>query len=261
MMHDANLREITPDIKELLDSEALRINNPMFIDSDPVQFPRRFDKLQDIEITAFLSAIIAWGKRTMICRNIERMLSLMDYDPYNYVMDSGYEELESSMNLHRTFFASHFKYFLRGLRLIYSRYDTIDALAASKAVGEREFPSWELVSEMQRYMCDANQGAKCSQCLPTSLETTALKRINMALRWLVRKDGIVDIGTWNSILPSKLFIPLDVHVGNTARNLGLISRKANDRKTTIELTSILRTLRADDPVIYDYALFGIGAGI
>ena len=107
---------------------------------------------------------------------------------------------------------------------------------------------------------EANGGSTNSRCLPTKLNNTALKRINMALRWLVRDDGIVDMGVWNAIKPSQLFIPLDVHVGNTARALGLITRKANDKKTVLELTDILRQMRPSDPVVYDYALFGIGIG-
>ena len=107
---------------------------------------------------------------------------------------------------------------------------------------------------------EANGGAGNSRCLPTGLDKTALKRINMALRWLVRDDGIVDMGVWKSIKPSQLFIPLDVHVGNTARSLGMLTRKANDKRSVLELTSILRKIRPDDPVFYDYALFGIGVG-
>ena len=260
-MKSIDLRPVPEDIRRLLDEEAHRINNESFIASDPVQFPRRFTDQRDIEIVAFLSAIIAWGKRTMICRNVERMLSLMDYSPYAYVMDEGYEELDADMNLHRTFFARHFQYFLRGMRQIYARHSSLDEFAASMRVGEDELPSWRLVACMQEVMRQVNNGEDCSQCLPTNLDQTALKRINMALRWLVRDDGIVDMGVWQSISKSKLYIPLDVHVGNTARDLGLITRKANDRKTVVELTGILRTLRPDDPVYYDYALFGIGVGV
>lgn len=251
---------VNKDIIELLDTEAARINRPEFIGNDPVQFPRRFSRQQDIEIVAFLSAIIAWGRRHMICRNAERMLQLMDYEPYKYVMDAGYEDLDPAMNLHRTFFARHFQYFLRGMRSIFLEYGSLDAFASAMRVGDTDAPAWHLVENMQKIMRRENDGADCSQCLPVNLKTTALKRINMALRWLVRDDGIVDMGIWKSIPKSKLFIPLDVHVGNTARNLGLLDRKANDRKSVELLTETLRTLRPDDPVFYDYALFGIGVG-
>lgn len=252
------MTKIDKDVALLLDMEAERINNPDFIDKDPVQYPRRFERLQDIEIAGLLSAIIAWGNRKMICRDAERMLSLMDNEPYLYVMDEGYEDLNPDMNLHRTFFARHFQYFLRGMRHIYKEYGSLDAFSKAVMAGEATAPSWKLVEEMQKMMCDVNNGATCSQCLPVNLNQTALKRINMALRWFVRDDGIVDMGVWKSIPKSKLFIPLDVHVGNVSRELGLLSRKANDRKSVELLTETLRILRPDDPCIYDYALFGIG---
>lgn len=251
---------IERDIVELLDREATRINRPEFIGNDPVQFPRRFSRRQDIETVAFLSAIIAWGRRTMICRDAERILTLMDHEPYAYVMEQGYEDLDPRMNLHRTFFAEHFQWFLRGLRRIFSDYGSLDSFSAAVGAGKCEAPAWKLVEEMERVMRDENQGLDCPQCLPVNLRNTALKRVNMALRWLVRDDGIVDMGIWESIPKSKLYIPLDVHAGNTARSLGLLDRKANDRKSVELLTSELAAIRPDDPVFYDYALFGIGVG-
>ena len=252
-----SLNMISPDLRELLDSEAKRINNPSFIDLDPVQFPRRFTDLRDIEIASLLCASIAWGNRKMICRDCDRMLALMGCDPYNYVMDQAYEDLPDQ-NIHRTFFARNLRHFLRGLRRVYSTHGSIDAFAAANRVGDDPFPSWRLVALLNNELRLANNGHEDSRCLPLNLQQTALKRVNMALRWLVRRDGIVDLGVWDSIKPSQLFIPLDVHVGNTGRNLGLITRKANDRRTTVELTEALRTIRPDDPCIYDYALFGIG---
>ena len=251
---------IPKDIALLLESEAARINHPDFIGADPVQFPRRFERLQDIEATALLSAIIAWGNRKMICRDAERMLTLMDGQPYDYIMERGYEDLDPDMNLHRTFFGRHFQYFLRGLRRIYADHGSLDAFCSSRVSPGSEAPAWDLVAEMQRVMRAENEGLDCPQCLPTNLNATALKRINMALRWLVRDDGIVDMGVWKSIPKSKLFIPLDVHVGNTARNLGLLQRRSNDRKAVELLTSAMRELRPDDPAYFDYALFGIGVG-
>ncbi len=245
------------DIKELLDYEAQRMNNPGFIDDDPVQFPRRFCKLQDIEIAALLSATIAWGNRKMICKDCARMLSLMDSSPYSYVMDQGYEELPD-MNIHRTFFAKNLRYFLRGLHWIYLRYVSLQDFAAKCGIAATQYPSWNLVEKMNAAFALANGGNADNRCLPLNLETTALKRVNMALRWLVRNDGIVDMGVWSVLKPSQLFIPLDVHVGKTARELGLVKRKADDRRSAVELTRVLREFRPEDPVWYDYALFGIG---
>ncbi|MEG2675331.1 MAG: TIGR02757 family protein [Muribaculaceae bacterium] len=247
------------NLREYLDREALRINNTDFIANDPVQFPRRFERLQDIEIVSILSAAIAWGNRKMICNNCEKMLHIMANEPHNYVMDKAYEDLPD-MNIHRTFFARDFKYMLRGFNRIFSKYGSLHEFAIANHVGTHETPSWRLVELMQVEFSAANDGATNSNCLPTQLQNTALKRINMALRWLVRDDGIVDMGVWSEIKPSQLFIPLDVHVGDTARALGMIERRANDKRTVIELTTMLRNMRPEDPVIYDYALFGIGIG-
>lgn len=248
------------DLKLLLDTEAARINHTDFIAADPVQFPRRYTSLPDIEIAALLCSSIAWGNRKMICRDCDRMLALMGHDPYNYVMDQAYEELPDQ-NIHRTFFAANLRHFLRGLHRIYSRYGTLNDFANAHHIGADEAPSWKLVELINAELAEANGGCGDSRCLPLNMRTTALKRVNMALRWLVRNDGIVDMGVWNAIKPSQLYIPLDVHVGNTARELGLVTRKANDRRTTVELTETLRAMRPDDPVFYDYALFGIGIGI
>lgn len=247
------------EIIELLESEAKRINNPSFIEKDPVQFPRRFESLEDIEIVSFLAATLAWGNRKMICNDIEKMLGLMDHQPFKYVMDKGYEDLDPKLNIHRTFFAAHLRHFLNGLRKIYRDYGSLDNFAISNRIGEKEAPAWELVALINNVLEEEN-GETCSRCLPLNLKQSALKRVNMALRWLVRDDGIVDMGVWKSIPKSKLYIPLDVHVGNVSRELGLLSRKANDRKSVEELTSVLKQIKPEDPALYDYALFGIGIG-
>lgn len=247
------------EIKELLDNEAERINNPDFIERDPVQFPRRFESLQDIEIVSFLAATLAWGNRKMICRDIEKMIALMDYQPYYYMMEEGYEDLNPALNIHRTFFASHLKHFLKGLRKIYKEFGSIDDFAKAHKIGEEEAPAWKLVELLNRKLEEEN-GCSSNRCLPLNLKQSALKRVNMALRWLVRDDGIVDLGVWKSIPKSKLYIPMDVHVGNVSRELGLLTRKQNDRKSVEELTEVLRNFRPDDPAIYDFALFGIGIG-
>lgn len=252
--------EVSKEIKELLDSESVRINRKEFIDSDPVQFPRRFERLQDIEIASILTSAIAWGNRRMICRDAEKMLGLMDNEPYLYLMDEGYEDLDPGLNIHRTFFGRHFSHVMRGLREIYRNHASLDDFCKASGAADTEAPAWTLVENMQKIITEANGGVGCNRCLPLNIGNTALKRFNMALRWLVRDDGIVDMGVWKSIPKSKLYIPLDVHVGNVARELGLLDRKANDRKSVEMLTSTLRELRPDDPVVYDYALFGIGVG-
>lgn len=248
------------DLRDLLDSEAARINSPQFIGSDPVQFPRRFERIQDIEIASLLAATIAWGNRVMICRDCDKMLSLMENRPFEFVTDGAFEDLPD-MNIHRTFFTANLRHYLRGLRRIYARHSTLQDFARASAVASSETPSWQLVSAINAELAIANDGKTDSRCLPLNLDSTALKRVNMVLRWLVRRDGIVDLGVWDVIDPSQLYIPLDVHVANVARRLGLLQRRSNDRRAVIELTDRLRRYRPDDPVIYDYALFGIGIGL
>ena len=248
------------ELKELLDREARRYNTPEFIEADPVQFPRKFDSLPDIEIASLLASTVAWGNRKMICANITKMLSLMDWAPAAYLLDKGYEELPD-MNIHRTFFARDLRAFLRGLYPIYRRHGSLQEFARAKGVGESEYPAWALAEAMNSSLAEENCNhpeANLSRCLPQNLKTTALKRLNMALRWLVRDDGIVDMGVWDVIRPSQLFIPLDVHVGDTSRELGLLARNANDRRSVEELTATLRRFNPADPVIYDYALFSLG---
>lgn len=249
---------VPSDIARLLEQEALRINSPAFIADDPVQFPRRFSRLQDIEITALLTAVISWGRRPMILRDAGRMLSLMDNQPFHYMMERGYEDLDPGQNIHRTFFARDLQWFMRGLRSVYERQGSLCAFTAAIGAGQTGAPAWSLVDALGRIVADENGGRTSPHCLPVNLRTSALKRVNMALRWLVRDDGIVDMGVWDCIPQSKLFLPLDVHVGNTARQLGLLARKSNDRRSVEELTALMRTLRPDDPVLFDYALFGIG---
>ena len=258
----SSLPEMTPDeLHALLDAEANRINSPAFIADDPVQFPRRFSRTEDIEITALLCATIAWGNRRMICRNCDKMLNLMDNQPLDYILDQGYEDLPDQ-NIHRTFFATNLRHYLRGLRNIYLRYGSLADFAVKQNISATEAPAWEFVKALNREISLANEGKTDSRCLPQNLGTTALKRVNMALRWLVRNDGIVDLGVWHHVLrPSQLFIPLDVHVNRTAHLLGLITRRAADRRAVVELTEKLRRFRPDDPAIYDFALFGIGMNL
>jgi uncharacterized protein (TIGR02757 family) len=248
------------ELKELLDREARRFNAPEFIEADPVQFPRRFEKLADIEIVALLASTVAWGNRKMICNNINKMLALMDWNPAAYLLDKGYEELPD-MNIHRTFFARDLRAFMRGLYPIYTKHGSLQEFARANHIADSEAPSWALAEAINASLAEANcnqADVNLSRCLPQNLKTTALKRLNMALRWLVRNDGIVDMGVWDVIKPSQLFIPLDVHVGDVAREFGLLTRTANDRRSVVELTATLRSFNPDDPILYDYALFSLG---
>lgn len=248
---------MTDELKMLLDREVMRYNCPEFIDDDPVQFPRLYTDKRDIEIASLLVSTIAWGNRTMICRSASRMLDLLEHQPYHYMMDRGYEELPVG-NVHRTFFNVNLQHYLRGLRSIYAEYGSLEDFAAAVGAGHSDSPAWHLASAIAERLTAANGGVSDSRCLPGNIEKTALKRFNMALRWLVRDDGIVDMGIWRVIRPEQLRIPLDVHVGNVSRALRLLERRQNDRKAVEELTARLRRYCPEDPVKYDFALFGAG---
>lgn len=252
-----NMNKIPLDVVDLLNEEASRFNCPDFIESDPVQFPRLFSDKRDIEIAALLASTIAWGNRTMICRNANKMFGLMDWQPYKYIIEKGFEELPPNDNIHRTFFNRNLTHYLRGLHKIYVEHGSLEDFAYQQRIFDSQFPSWELATAINRELYFAN-GCTDSRCLPLNLDNSALKRFNMALRWLVRDDGIVDLGIWKVISPSQLFIPLDVHVANVSRQLGLLQRASNDRKAVEELTGVLRTIDAHDPVRFDFALFSIG---
>ena len=249
-------------LKNTLDLLTARYNVPSFVDDDPVQFPRRFSSQDDIEIAAFLTSIISWGRRPMILSNAEKLLKLLDNSPAAFVRGGDIEAI-SEANIHRTFFGRHLRYCLRGLRAVYSKYATMEDFAAHQKITSGKSPAWELakalnsVFALENRMCP-NPLSGPTRCLPDKVDGSALKRLNMMLRWLVRDDGVVDMGVWSLLKPSQLFIPLDVHSGNTARTLGLLTRKQNDRRAVEELTGNLRKFDAADPVKYDFALFGAG---
>ncbi len=248
---------MTTELAQMLEREAERINSTEFIGADPVQFPRRFDRQDDAEIVSLLASHMAWGNRKMICTDIERLLKIMGGQPAAWVRNGAFEEVADEQNIHRTFFGRNLKHMLRGLERILAKYSTVDEWVSSLRIKGLEGAPWLLAKALNAEMYEAN-GCSDSRCLPLNLQSTALKRLNMALRWLVRKDGIVDMGIWRSMSPADLYIPLDVHVGNTARALRLISRKANDRRAAEDITAQMRLLRPDDPALFDYALFGLG---
>jgi uncharacterized protein (TIGR02757 family) len=241
-------------LKELLDEKVFQYNNPRFIESDPIQIPHQFQLKQDIEISAFLTATISWGNRKMIIKNAQRLMDIMGNSPYDYIMESKKDIGEDFV--HRTFNVIDLNYFVKALRSIYTNHGGIENVFSQyarpgdlqnsihhfkKIFFENEHPSRTL-----KHVSDPNKGS-------------AAKRINMFLRWMVRKDAAgVDFGIWKDISPSMLSCPLDVHSGNVARKLGLLNRKQNDAKALNELDLSLRKMDPIDPVKYDFALFGMG---
>ncbi|MDR2543337.1 MAG: TIGR02757 family protein [Treponema sp.] len=229
---------------------------PDFIDLDPVQFPHRYSKHEDIEIAAFLAATIAWGRRDLILRSAEKMFSLMGKSPYDYVMSGGYKNLKNN-NIHRTFFENDLKYFCSGFKHIYTKYGNIENLFISMM----NDCIWKGFYVFREEMAAANKWQYSRHIANPGTDNengSACKKLNLTLRWLVRK-GPVDLGLWKSLNPQALYIPLDVHVARTARKLCLLERKSNDKRAVIELTNKLRQFDDSDPVKYDFALFGMGA--
>ncbi|MDR0442498.1 MAG: TIGR02757 family protein [Treponema sp.] len=246
-------------LKQELDQWYEKICNTSFIAPDPVQFPRRYTKREDIEIAAFLSATIAWGRRDIILRSAEKMFGLMEKSPFAFVQNGGYKKLKNN-NIHRTFFEDDLKYFCSGFKRCYVKYGNMEKLFASALSDNPQATGhniWAGIALFREEMAAANNGNYSKHIADPGIETgggSACKRINLALRWLVRK-GPVDLGIWKSIKPAALYIPLDVHVARTARKLGLLERKSNDKKAVIALTEKLREFCPADPVKYDFALF------
>lgn len=252
------------DLKGYLDELVAKNNTEAFIKDDPVQFPHRYSDKRDIEIVSFLVATIAWGNRKMILNNANKMLEMMGKSPYDYVMSGGWEKIDEAKCVHRTFFGRDLKYYCRGMKALYEvphcvRNDNNNFLE-DIFVKDGNHDVWRGIQNFRDLMEEANGGTSkhiSNPCCGEPKKGSACKRLHMALRWLVRNDGIVDLGIWNRLKPCDLMIPLDVHVARVSRDLGLIDRKSNDRQTVELLTEKLREFDKEDPVKYDFALFGV----
>jgi uncharacterized protein (TIGR02757 family) len=246
------------EIKAFLEEKYLQFNNPSFIECDPISIPHGFTEPHDREISGFLTAAIAWGRRDLILRSSRLMIELMENSPYEFIKSANENELQRfNRFVHRTFNGSDCIYFIRGLRYIYTNFNSMEdvVLEGMKDSGSvKDGLSW-----LRSQFFFLPHEARSEKHFADIAGGTAGKRLNMFLRWMVRKDNFgVDFGIWKRIDPSLLFIPLDLHSGNTARKLGLLSRKMNDWKAVEELTEILREFDPADPVKYDFALFGLG---
>lgn len=246
------------EIKELLEESVYRYNCQEFISLDPISIPHQFEQKADIEISGFLAATIAWGNRTMIVRNANRLIQLMEFEPYRFVMEASDSEMECvGTFVHRTFNGSDLLFMLRSLRNIYKRHGGMET------VFERGFYRGNSVYSALAYFrsifFETEHLTHCEKHISSVEKGASAKRLNMYLRWMVRNDGRgVDFGLWNGIPASALMLPLDVHTGEVSRKLGILRRKQNDWKAVEEVTSVLREMDASDPVKYDFALFGLG---
>ena len=242
------------EIKELLEEKVFEYNNPKFIESDPIQVPHRYNLKEDIEISAFLTATIAWGNRKMIINNASRLMEIMGNSPYDFVME--YDKNKASDFVHRTFNPIDLDFFLTSLRNIYREYQGLEGIFTRYATADS---TQIAIHQFKNIFFGIPHPARTEKHVSDPLKGSAAKRINMFLRWMVRNDAAgVDFGLWQEVLPSSLSCPLDVHSGKVARKLGLLKRKQNDAKALSELDLNLRAMDPSDPVKYDFALFGLG---
>lgn len=245
------------ELKFYLDEKVEQYNHPDFVASDPISIPHRFTSMQDVEISGFLSATIAWGNRKSIVRSANRIMKIMEESPYDFVMNVSEKQLEilSKQTVHRTFQGEDLVQFIKYLRNVYTQYSSMEDLFLLKE-GEVNF-----YHSLERFRTAflGNEKHRSHKHVSSTYKKAAAKRLMMFLRWMVRKDKKgVDLGIWSRLSPRYLSIPLDVHTANISRKLGLITRKSNDWKTVEELDMILRKMDSEDPGKYDFALFGIG---
>jgi uncharacterized protein (TIGR02757 family) len=248
---------IHPEIKALLDEKVDQYNTSAFVEDDPISVPRRFSIKEDQEIAGFLAATISWGNRKTIVNNAHKMLNLMGENPYDFVMSASAPSLDKLDSfVHRTFNGLDFRYFILSLRNIYTNHHGMEAVFATHQGSE---DMQDTISHFKKVFFELKHLTRTTKHISDPSKGSSAKRLNMMLRWFVRNDNRgVDLGIWKNFKPSQLSCPLDVHSGDTARKLGLLTRTQNDGKALKELNISLRSLDADDPVKYDFALFGLG---
>lgn len=247
-------------LKILLDEKVRLYNQPSFIKGDPISVPHRFSKKQDIEISGLFAAILAWGNRTSIINNCTRLMDWMDNSPYEFILQHKDVELKKMLGFaHRTFNATDLLYFIHFLRYHYENYTSLeDAFVADDTYTDKTVE--RALINFHNHFFSIEHPERTKKHISTPARKSACKRINMYLRWMVRKDNNgVDFGIWNKISPRQLVCPLDVHVANVAARLKLLENTKSNWNNALALTGILREMNPKDPAVYDYALFGMGA--
>lgn len=242
------------ELKSFLEEKTIQYNCVDFVPLDPISIPHRFSDKNDIELIAFLMATIAWGKRQNIINSGNKLIDLMEGAPAQFIHNFQPHDLQRFDGfVHRTFQPYDIRFFLTRLQWIVRKMESLEnAFAGSSA--------FESIGNFRKIFLNIDHEPRVLKHLPDVERGSAAKRLNMFLRWMVRKDNCgVDFGIWTILKPSQLFLPLDVHTANVTRKLGLLERKANDRKAVEEVTAKLRQLDPEDPVKYDFALFSLGA--
>lgn len=249
---------MTIQIRTLLNQKVVQYNNPEFIASDPISIPHMFTRKEDIEIGGFLTAILSWGRRTAIIKSAKQLMMLMDNSPYNFLINSGDNEFKRFESfVYRTFNSDDCLFLITALRNIYLHSGGLETIANNAFSTNNSI--MDVVISLRNTIIQTPHLRRSEKHLANPQTGSAAKRINMFLRWMVRVDDCgVDFGIWKDIPQSHLMCPLDIHSGNVARKLGLLTRRQNDWRAVEELTTQLRTFDPDDPVKYDFALFGMG---
>jgi uncharacterized protein (TIGR02757 family) len=247
-------------LKSLLDERVALYNTPAFIPADPISIPHLFSKKQDIEIAGFFAATLAWGIRTTIINNCTRLLNWMDNAPHDFILHHQPEDVKQMLGFaHRTFNATDLLYFIETLQRHYEQHDSLEDAFVPEDSFEEDNVGPALI-HFHNYFFSGEHPERTRKHVSTPARGSACKRLCMFLRWMVRKDNAgVDFGIWKKITPGQLVCPLDVHVARVSHRLGLIAEEKANWRSALELTNTLRQWRPEDPAVYDYALFGLGA--
>jgi len=247
------------ELHTFLDQQYERYNTTAFIQDDPISIPHQFEKKEDIEISGFFSALIAWGRRDIIIRNAQALMTRMEMQPFAFITEASEEDMEQlSSFVHRTFNGIDCKALVYALRDVYLHKGGLEGIftagTSDTDIGNAILAARTALSSSPSFP------QRTHKHLANPAKGSSAKRLSMYLRWMVRKDSQgVDFGIWDKIRMDQLICPLDVHTGNIARKLGILTRKQNDWKAALELTNALKEFDPDDPVKYDFALFGLGA--
>jgi uncharacterized protein (TIGR02757 family) len=247
-------------LKEFLDKKVEEYNQPSFIPHDPICIPHRYSKKQDIEIAAFFASIFAWGNRTIIINKTTELMTLMDDAPHQFIVHHSEKELQKMLAFkHRTFNTTDLLYFLLFLKHHYQVESSLEtAFTKWMKRGDATIDN-ALIGFHDYFFSLEDAPVRTKKHIATPARGSTCKRLNMFLRWMVRKDNRgVDFGIWKNISPAQLVCPIDVHVARVARQFSLIQRKQTDWQTALELTDELKKFDSDDPAKYDFALFSLG---
>lgn len=245
-------------LKSHLDKYYEKYHHPSFVAEDPIQVAHRFKMKEDIEIAGFFSTLLAWGNRKQIIKNAKLLMELMENKPHDFIVNIKKKNINRFSNFkHRTINGNDIIELLWALHKLYTEHGGLEQLFSCTYESKKDL--YYSLEAFHKKIKLYTQDPHCLKHISNVSKNSAAKRLNLFLRWMVRTDEHkVDIGIWKSIPASALYIPLDVHVSNVARKLGLLERKQNDWKAVQELTENLKLFDRNDPVKYDYALFGMG---